>query len=47
MLVASFMFQVIQRQNWSQESIPVKGIMFKFLRVGSSDDGGEVCLERP
>lgn len=28
------------------ESIPVKGIMFKFLRAGSSDDGGDVCLER-
>lgn len=46
MLMASFMFQVIQRQNLSQESIPVKGIIFKFLRAGSSDEGGEVYLER-
>lgn len=46
MQVASFMFQVIQRQNLSQESVPVKGITFKFLRAGSRDDGDEVCLER-
>lgn len=46
MLVASFMLQVIQRKNLRQESIPVKGIMFKFLRAGSSDDGGKVRLEK-
>lgn len=40
------MFQVIKRQNLSQESISVKGIIFKFLRAGSSDEGGEVYLER-
>lgn len=46
MLEASFMLQVIQSQNLSHEGIPVRGIMFKFCKAGSSDDGGEICLER-
>lgn len=36
------MFQVMRGQNLSQESVPVEGIMFKFLSAGSSADSGEV-----
>lgn len=40
------MFQVLQTQNLNQQITPVKGIMFKFLRAGSSDDDSEERLDR-
>lgn len=44
--ISPFMFQVLQKQNLNQQIIPVKGIMFKFLRAGSSDDDSGVHLDR-
>lgn len=37
---------IIYVSNLNQQIIPVKGIMFKFLRAGSSDDDSGVHLDR-